>query len=90
MKTPKLQQKPSGGSDHRLVRRGFGVELTRDDGTTFLALTGGGILPFVHVHRKWAVDYKRKMQEWGFKARVVPVTFTDPAPNTNYPDQNSR
>lgn len=81
MKTPKLQQKPSGGSDHRLVRRGFGVELTRDDGTTFLALTGGGILPFVHVHRKWAVDYKRKMQEWGFKARVVPVTFTDPAPN---------
>ncbi len=89
MKTPKLQQKPSG----RLVRRGFGVELTRDDGTTFLALTGGGILPFVHVHRKWAVDYKRKMQEWGFKARVVPVTFTDPAPNDQVelpaPDQKS-
>lgn len=44
-------------------------------------MTGGGILPFVHVHRKWAVEYKRQMQERGFKARVVPVTFTDPALN---------
>lgn len=73
--------KPQGLASNALVRRGFGVELTRDDGTTFLALAGGGILPFVHVHRKWAVDYKRQMQWWGFKARVVPVTFTYPAPN---------
>jgi hypothetical protein len=81
MKDTKSKQTLSVCSDQILVRRGFGVELTRDDGTTVLALTGGGILPFVHVHRKWAVNYKRKMQEWGFKARVVPVTFTDPAPN---------
>lgn len=63
------------------ARRGFSVELTRDNGTTFLALTGGGILPFVHVQRKWAVEYKRQMQDWGFKARVVPVKFTDPQPS---------
>ncbi|TXH18469.1 MAG: hypothetical protein E6R03_02125 [Hyphomicrobiaceae bacterium] len=87
MKTQKTTSAPKVGTS-ALVRHGFGVELTRDDGTTFLALTGGGILPFVHVHRKWAMEYKRQMQEWGFKARVVPVTFTDPAPNGKLTDSH--
>lgn len=60
-----------------LVRRGWGVAIYRDDGTCFLACSGAGVLPFVHVHRKEAVRHKRSLIDY-FKCRVVPVSFTNP------------
>jgi len=66
------------------ARKGWGVAITRDDGTRFLANSGGGIGRAVwpHSQRKYAVAHKRELLGEGFKARVVPILFSDPTIET--------
>ena len=61
-------------------RRGWGVEIIRKDGSSFLSCSSHGVLPAIWTHsqRRFAVICKRELIAEGFKARVVPVTFTDP------------
>ena len=61
-------------------RKGYGVKITRRDGTSFLASAGAGILPAVYTlaQRKQAVVYKNELKENGIEnAKVVRVTFSD-------------
>jgi hypothetical protein len=61
-------------------RQGYGIKITRRDGTSFLASAGTGILPAVYTlaQRKHAVVFKNKLKENGIEnAKVVRVTFSD-------------
>ncbi|MFA5187546.1 MAG: hypothetical protein WC551_13790 [Patescibacteria group bacterium] len=64
----------------RLVRRGWAIQITRKDKTTFLAGTGSGTYPatWCYSNRRWAVRHKRTLRESGFRCRVVAVEYTDP------------
>lgn len=72
-------------SVHADVRRGWAVQIRRDDGSTFLACSTPGNLPAVwcNSNRKWAVAHKRELREQGFACKVVRVTYTDPVVNTS-------
>ena len=59
------------------AKRGFGVAISRDDGSEFLACSHPGLLPAVFADRKWAVAHKRKLIGHNFKCRVVRVAFAD-------------
>lgn len=62
------------------MNRGWAVQITRKDGSTFLASSGEGNQPAVWVksNRRWAVKHKRSLQEHGFKCRIVPVHYAEP------------
>lgn len=62
------------------LEKGWGVQITRKDGTKFLASSGAGILSpvWVNSQRKYAVQWKKDLVKEGFKAKVVPVCFTRP------------
>ena len=59
-------------------RKGFAVQISRKDGTAFLAAAANGIQTPIWIHRKYAVAYKRELRAEGFKARVVKVLFANP------------
>jgi len=61
------------------TKQGWAVEIERKDKTTFLA-SGSGDLPVIWVksNRKWAVVFKKDLQQVGFKCRVVPMNYTEP------------
>lgn len=58
---------------------GWAVEIYRDDGTSFMACAGAGILPVVWAlsQRRYAVRQKRELLEHGLKAKVVRVAYHD-------------
>lgn len=60
-------------------RNGYAVEITREDGSNFLA-AGSGFYPQVWSlsRRSSAVAYKRSLAEHGLASRVVRVEFYDP------------
>lgn len=62
------------------ARKGWGVAITRDDGTRFLSSSGNGIgrAVWTRAQRRYAVAHKRHLIDHGFKARVVPVIFSEP------------
>ena len=61
------------------ARKGWGVAITRKDGTRFLSCgTGNGRAVWANCNRKWAVEHKRDLASHGFKCRVVPVLYSDP------------
>ena len=62
------------------VRHGWSVQITRDDGTTFLARGSHGDLPpiWIKSNRKWALQFKQKVLDHGFKAKIVPVVYINP------------
>jgi hypothetical protein len=62
------------------TRKGYSVQITRKDGTTFLCAAGIGIAPPIWTlqQRRYAVAHKRDLILNGFDAKVVRVTFTDP------------
>lgn len=59
------------------MKKGWSVEITRKDGTTFLAASGNGLLPVVHHLRRHAVEVKRNLLPH-FDCRVVPVQYSEP------------
>lgn len=61
------------------MREGWSVEIVRHDGTTFLCVSGLGVMPPVWplAQRKHAVAHKSELKKEGFKARVVRVRFMD-------------
>ena len=64
------------------MKQGWAIEITRDDGTTFLASTGVGDGPAVWCkrNRKYAVQHKKKLREEGRikRCRVVSVYYFEP------------
>ena len=58
--------------------RGYGVEIRRDDGSTFLSSGGGGVLPAVWTQAVWAVRHKEELLQHGFTCRVVEVKYARP------------
>ena len=59
-------------------RRGWSVAIRRTDESEFLACAHPGILPAVHLKRRYAVAHKRELVANKFKCRVVRVRFISP------------
>lgn len=61
-------------------RQGYGVEIRRADGTTFLSTAGHGVVPAIWnlSNRRYAAIHKNEMRDEGFDARLVRVIFADP------------
>ena len=61
------------------ARNGYSVAIRRKDGSEFLCCSEPGILPAVWTlqQRRYAVAHKRELVGYGFKARVVSVSFSD-------------
>jgi len=75
LKRQSRKRSPVGPNE--IVRHGWAVQISRDDGSNFLALGAKGVLPVVFAGRTWAVAHKKELREHNFRCRVVPVTFTD-------------
>ena len=59
---------------------GFAVQITREDKTSFLAITGTGNVPavFFKNNRKYAVEFKKALKAANLNAKVVKVSYSDP------------
>lgn len=64
-----------------MLTQGYSVQITRADGSTFLASSVAGILPPVWTlaQRKFAAEHCRDLKTRGFKAKVVRVKFERPS-----------
>ena len=62
------------------AKKGWSVQIKRQDGTTFLCASQTGTVPPVWCsrNRKYAKEHKDTLVAHGFKARVVPVLYSDP------------
>ncbi len=64
-----------------MEKRGWSVQIQRKDGTNFLCANDIGNFPpiWTKKNRKWAVLHKKELKIHGFKAKVVPVLYSEPA-----------
>lgn len=63
---------------HRMSGEGWGVAIYRRDGTHFLCASGVGDAPalWAKPNRKMAVAHKRTLILTGFRAKVVPLSYS--------------
>lgn len=63
------------------AKRGWAIEITRKDGSTFLAHSGNGIMPAIYAWsmRKYAAKFRKELLVYGFRpCKVVPVLYFEP------------
>jgi hypothetical protein len=61
-------------------RKMLAIQITRKDGTSFLAHTGlgEGNAVWSPRNRKNAVPHKKELLREGLNARIVPILYTEP------------
>lgn len=62
------------------AKRGWAIEITRKDGSTFLAQSGNGLMPAIYAWsmRKYVDKYRKELLIHGMKGKVVPVLYFEP------------
>lgn len=61
------------------AKEGYAVQITRKDGSTFLAKGGDApVAVFTTTQRRWATQFRRDLVASGLVAKVVRVVYFEP------------